>query len=73
MAAETSPVAEPESTARVLVDLSRFDNSDYDPGRGTLVRTAWYFCSLLVYESGWFPVSGLKRAIVRLYRSAMAW
>lgn len=68
MATETSPVAaEPESPESVLVDLSRFDNSDYDPGRGTFVRTAWYFCSLLVFESGWFPLSGPKRTILRLF------
>ena len=71
MAATTDsvpPVERPTSSSPApLVDLASFDNSDYDPGRGTFVRTLWYFCSLLVMESGWFPLSGIKSRLLRLF------
>lgn len=54
-----------ESTA--WVDLSTFDNPEYNPGRGRLVRTLWYYCSLIVFESGWFPLSGAKARLLRLF------
>ena len=50
-----------------LVDLSKFDNSQYSPGRGLLLRTVWYFVSLAVFEGGFFPVSGLKTYLLRLF------
>ncbi len=50
-----------------FVDLSTFDNSDYNPGRGLFVRTAWYFLSLLIFESGWFPVSRIKTSLLRWF------
>jgi putative colanic acid biosynthesis acetyltransferase WcaF len=50
-----------------LCDLSAFRNPEYDPGRGLLARTVWYFVSLIVFESGWFPVSGVKSRILRLF------
>ena len=31
------------------------------------MRTLWYYCSLLVFESGWLPVSGIKSRILRLF------
>jgi len=48
-------------------DLSSFSNHWYDPGRGLLVRTLWYFLSLLVLESGWFPLSTPKAWLLRLF------
>jgi putative colanic acid biosynthesis acetyltransferase WcaF len=50
-----------------LCDLSAFRNPEYDPGRGLLVRTLWYYTSLLIFESGWLPISGVKRRILRLF------
>jgi putative colanic acid biosynthesis acetyltransferase WcaF len=50
-----------------LCDLSAFRNPEYDPGRGFVMRTIWYFVSLLVFESGWFPVSGIKTRLLRLF------
>jgi putative colanic acid biosynthesis acetyltransferase WcaF len=49
------------------VDLSRYQNRSYSPGRGRLVRGLWYFISLLVFESGWFPIMGPKRALLRFF------
>jgi putative colanic acid biosynthesis acetyltransferase WcaF len=52
---------------RAWVDLSRFANPEYDPGRGVIARTLWYYVSLLVFESGWLPLSGVKRRLLRLF------
>jgi putative colanic acid biosynthesis acetyltransferase WcaF len=49
------------------IDLSIYDNSDFDPGRGKFIRTLWYFCSVALFESGWLPVSGLKVRLLRLF------
>ena len=68
---DASP-AVPDSTAtRSRVDLSAFSNQDYDPGRGPFVRTLWYFVSLLLMESGWFPVSSLKTKLLRAFGAAI--
>jgi putative colanic acid biosynthesis acetyltransferase WcaF len=63
--ASTSAESRPREGA--WVDLSRFANPDYDPGRGSLVRALWYYTSLIIFESGWLPLSGLKRRILRLF------
>lgn len=47
--------------------LADYDNAWYSPGRGKMVCTLWYFVSLLVFESGWFPVSGLKVWLLRWF------
>ncbi len=49
------------------IDLSRFDNADYDPGRGLWIRLVWYYVSLVVFESGWLPASGPKRWLLRAF------
>jgi putative colanic acid biosynthesis acetyltransferase WcaF len=48
-------------------NLAAYDNSSFNPGRGTIVRIVWYFLSLLIFESGWFPVSGLKCRLLRMF------
>jgi putative colanic acid biosynthesis acetyltransferase WcaF len=50
-----------------LSDLSTFSNAEYNPGRGFFVRALWYYCSLLIFESGWLPVSGIKTRLLRLF------
>ena len=57
----------PPSDVKPLCDLSTFRNPEYKPGRGVFVRTLWYYCSLLLFESGWLPVSGFKVRILRLF------
>lgn len=49
------------------IDLASYDNSDFDPGRGRAMRTLWYFVSVAFFEGGWFPVSGLKVRLLRLF------
>ncbi len=50
-----------------LRNLAAYDNSNFDPGRGLLVRSVWYVISLVVFESGWFPVSSLKCGLLRMF------
>ena len=61
------PAAHPDAPTASWVDLAVFDNPEYAPGRGLLVRTVWYYCSLLFFESGWFPISGVKSRLLRLF------
>ncbi len=39
----------------------------YRHRRGRLTRCAWALCSLILFESGWFPLSRLKTLILRLF------
>ncbi|MEK6248601.1 MAG: WcaF family extracellular polysaccharide biosynthesis acetyltransferase [Planctomycetales bacterium] len=55
------------SSERSWTDLSKFDNSDYDPGRGRWLRITWYLVSLLIFESGWVPLSRPKSWLLRLF------
>ena len=48
-------------------ELSKFDNSWYDPGGGTLKRLVWYFANILFLMSPWNPSSRLKVWILRLF------
>lgn len=41
--------------------------SNYSPGRSFIVRVAWYFCSLLLFEGGWLPISRPKLSLLRLF------
>ena len=63
-----------EYTSGAIVDdalttrnLGAYRNQFYDPGRGVLVRTVWYYVSLILLESSWFPVSKLKCSVLRLF------
>ncbi|MFW6267985.1 MAG: WcaF family extracellular polysaccharide biosynthesis acetyltransferase [Marinilabiliaceae bacterium] len=49
------------------VDLSRYDNSWYHPGRNFIVRTLWYFVNVLFFKSSLFPVFSLKRFLLRMF------
>lgn len=64
MKVSASPLEPP---APSCVNLASFCNAFYDPGRGRLVRTLWYFVSLLFFESGWFPWSAAKRRLLRCF------
>lgn len=48
-------------------DLSRFDNSWYDPGRGLAVRTLWFIVSALLLQNPLNPFSGLRVALLRAF------
>lgn len=49
------------------VRLDLFDNRHYDTGRSALIRFLWYFTNVLVFQSAWLPVSGLKVRLLRLF------
>lgn len=49
------------------VDLSSFDNSWYNPGRGAVVRALWYVVNACFLNSYLFPFSGLKIILLRLF------
>lgn len=66
-ASPKTPAGRPDAPTASWVDLAAFDNPEYSPGRGLLVRTVWYYCSLLFFESGWFPISGVKSRLLRLF------
>jgi putative colanic acid biosynthesis acetyltransferase WcaF len=63
-----SPIAPAGSTdQQAWVDLGAFRNDEYSPGRGPLQRTAWYITSLIVFESGWFPIIRFKAWMLRCF------
>jgi putative colanic acid biosynthesis acetyltransferase WcaF len=49
------------------VDLSTFNNSWYNPGRGFLVRTLWHFVNALFLQNPLNPSSRIKISILRLF------
>ena len=49
------------------VDLSKYDNSWYKPGRGKLTRTIWYFVNAVFFGSSFFPASFIKTVLLRLF------
>ena len=49
------------------VDLKKYDNSWYKPGRGAIVRTLWYFLNLSVLNAYWLPFSGFKVLLLRMF------
>jgi putative colanic acid biosynthesis acetyltransferase WcaF len=62
------PASRQAAETPAWVDLGSFDNRPhYDPGRGWPIRCAWYFVGLLLFESGWLPLSGVKRWLLRRF------
>ena len=49
------------------VDLSRYDNSWYRPGRSRAVRALWLFLGLPVVRAEWPLPSALRVAVLRLF------
>lgn len=52
---------------RPPVDLSRFDNAWYDPGRGAVVRAAWLLLNAVFLLSALPWPGALKRALLRAF------
>ncbi|MFN8708127.1 MAG: WcaF family extracellular polysaccharide biosynthesis acetyltransferase [Planctomyces sp.] len=48
-------------------ELRHYKNSDYSPGRKTLVLLIWYYFSLLCMENGLFPISRAKVFLLRIF------
>lgn len=51
----------------MITDLSKYDNSWYDPGRGALMRFLWYFVNLLIVKNRWNPIIGIKVTVLRAF------
>lgn len=49
------------------VDLSSFDNSDYDTGASIIKRMLWYFTNVIFLQNSYNPFSGIKKFVLRLY------
>ena len=50
-----------------MIDLSQFDNGDFQRGASRLKELVWWFARSLFF-AGWFPLpSGLKVRILRLF------
>jgi len=51
----------------VKTDLSLYDNSDFEVGKGFFIRTLWYFINAFIFKSYCFPFSKLKVIVLRLF------
>jgi putative colanic acid biosynthesis acetyltransferase WcaF len=49
------------------VDLSKFDNSWYRPGKNSVVRGLWYFTNVLFFINPLCPLSKTKIFILKIY------
>jgi putative colanic acid biosynthesis acetyltransferase WcaF len=49
------------------VDLSKYDNSWYHPGRSVVIRFVWYIINAVFFVSPFFPVSGFKVLLLKLF------
>jgi len=49
------------------MDLSKYDNSEYDPGAGRIKRSTWYLINALIFHSWLFPHSGLKCYLLKIF------
>lgn len=49
------------------VDLSRYDNGWYDPGRGRLIRFLWLIFSIVVFQNRLVFSYGFKVLILRVF------
>lgn len=68
--AEDAPSRERQATdaaSYAWVNLQEFENANYDPGRGMVVRLLWHYVSLLLFEGGWFPSYQLKVWLLRWF------
>ncbi len=48
-------------------DLSKYNNSWYNPGAGAIKRTLWYFVHAIFIQSSLFPISSLKVFLLRMF------
>ena len=49
------------------VDLSKYNNSWYNPGRGFIIRALWYLGNVLFLKNPLNPSSKLKIYMLRLF------
>lgn len=61
----------PNNGSPARVDFSTYTQGDYTPGRGPFVRCLWWLCSLLLFESGLCPVSGVLVFLLRCFGASI--
>lgn len=49
------------------IDLSKFNNSWYSPGKSVVTRIAWYVTNAVFFDSWLLPWSRAKRALLRRF------
>ena len=49
------------------VELNKYDNSWYKPGKNAFVRALWYCTNATLVNTYHFPSSGLKKILLRLF------
>lgn len=49
------------------VDLSRYSNSEYSPGRPKWIQGLWFFFGLPLLRASWFPLTSVRRLLLRLF------
>lgn len=49
------------------VDLSKYENSWYNPGRNIFVRVFWMLISTLFVQCNWNPLSSVRIFLLRLF------
>jgi putative colanic acid biosynthesis acetyltransferase WcaF len=52
-------------------DLSRYENSSYDPGRPWILRALWFFVGLPLLRSSIVPSSSFRRGLLRLFGASI--
>lgn len=50
-----------------MTDLSKYDNSWYNPGGNSLKRFLWYFVNVFVMKNHYNPISSLRVRFLRLF------
>ena len=48
-------------------DLSKYDNSWYDPGKNIIIRLSWFMINAWVLRNPANPFSGIKKFFLRLF------
>lgn len=51
----------------MITDLSKYDNRGYNPGRGFLYRSLWFFINALFFINPFNPSSFIKIILLRLF------
>lgn len=48
-------------------ELSRYDNTWYNPGGSSFKRFIWYFANILFIKNHWNPVNSIKVSVLRFF------
>jgi putative colanic acid biosynthesis acetyltransferase WcaF len=57
----------PSTRTSRWMSLADYRNQGYAAGRSAVIQALWYFASLVFFESGWVPLSSMKRWLLRRF------